>query len=308
MEVPVAGMFCSDGEISIMTGPDVRGSFMLEQLLEVLQMTPAGENRYAARNMHPKAFRVYGGQVLAQAVMAARGTVEPERVLHSQHAYFLRPGDPKQAISYEVEHALDGGSFSSRRVVAIQHGKPIFVSSLSFQRPSRGESYQPRPMDVPPPESLESDRDRALATGTLEEDFMITTGEDLDIRVVDPIDWRAPEREPRAPVLQSWMRTTGPLPQDPAIHQAVLAYMSDAFLIDVCLATRAQTFWDESLQVASLDHALWFHADVRADEWLYHEVHTEAMSGGRGLARGNFYTRDGLLVATAVQQGLMRFR
>ena len=281
---------------------------MLEQLLEVLQMTPAGENRYAACNMHPKAFRVYGGQVLAQAVMAARGTEEPERLLHSQHAYFLRPGDPKQAISYEVEHALDGGSFSSRRVVAMQHGKPIFVSSLSFQRPSRGESYQPQPLDVPPPESLESDRDRALATGTLEEDFMITTGEDLDIRVVDPIDWRAPEREPRAPVLQSWMRTTRPLPADPAIHQSVLAYMSDAFLIDVCLATRAQTFWDDSLQVASLDHALWFHADVRADEWLYHEVHTEAMSGGRGLARGNFYTRDGLLVATAVQQGLMRFR
>jgi len=281
---------------------------MLEQLLEVLQMTPAGENRYAGRNMHPRAFRVFGGQVLAQAVMAARGTVEPERELHSQHAYFLRPGDPKQAISYEVEHALDGGSFSSRRVVAIQHEKPIFVSSLSFQRPSRGESFQQAPLAVPPPESLESDRDRALATGTLEEEFMITTGEDLDVRVVDPIDWYASEREPRPPLLQSWMRTTGPLPADPAIHQAVLAYLSDAFLIDVCLATRAQTFQDDSMQVASLDHALWFHSEVRADEWLYHEVHTEAMSGGRGLARGSFYTRDGLLVATAVQQGLMRYR
>jgi acyl-CoA thioesterase-2 len=282
------------------------GVDMLEQLLEVLRMTPAGDNRYAARNMHPRAFRVFGGQVLAQAVMAARDTVEPERVLHSQHAYFLRPGDPKQAISYEVEHALDGGSFSSRRVVAVQHGRPIFVSSLSFQRPSRGEHYQPQPPEVPDPESLPSERELALATGTLNEDFMITTGHDLDIRVVDPVDWTRPR--PRRPVMEAWMKTTGPLPDELPLHQALLAYLSDALLIDVCLATRGLSFLDDTIQVASLDHALWFHGDFRADDWLLHVVHNEAMAGGRGLARGSFFTRDGTLVATVVQQGLMRYR
>ncbi|GHD27695.1 acyl-CoA thioesterase [Halioglobus pacificus] len=279
---------------------------MLDQLLDVLQVKPEGELRFLGDNMHPKAYRVYGGQVLAQAVMAARYTVDDDRELHSQHAYFLRPGNPREDIHFTVEPALDGGSFSSRRVVASQQGKPILVSSISFQRPGEGEVFQASKPAMPAPDSLPSERELALKDGKLDDNFMITTGTDLDVRVEDPIDWDNPVERP--PVIRAWMKTTEALPDQPALHQSVLAYMSDCFLIDVCLATRGLTFQDGSLQVASLDHALWFHRPLRADQWLLHEVHAEAMAGGRGLGRGNFYTEDGTLVATTMQQGLMRPR
>jgi len=279
---------------------------MLAQLLEVLRPTPVGPDRFAGGNMHPAAFRVYGGQVLAQSVSAAVATVDSARVLHSQHAYFLRPGDPVKPIEFAVERARDGLSFSSRRVVALQDGKPIFVSSLSFQSPSNGDDYQPDMPQVPPPDTLPNERQLSLEAGKLDESFMITTGEDLDIRVVEPVDWNNPV--PREPVLQAWMKTTAPVAPDRGLHQALLAYMSDAFLIDVCLIAHGRHFASANFQVASLDHALWFHEDFRADEWLLHTVEAERIGGGRGLARGNFYTREGRLVATTMQQGLMRFR
>jgi acyl-CoA thioesterase-2 len=225
---------------------------------------------------------------LAQCVSAAVATVDAERALHSQHAYFLRPGDPAKAIAFEVERARDGLSFSSRRVVALQGGKPILVSSMSFQVPSRGDDYQPVMPRVPPPEALPNERQLSLAAGKLDESFMITTGEDLDIRVVEPVDWDHPV--PREPVLQAWMKTTGTVPDQRGLHQALLAYMSDAFLIDVCLIAHGR------------------HFEFRADDWLLHTVEAERIGGGRGLARGNFYTREGRLVATTMQQGVMRFR
>lgn len=280
---------------------------MLDQLLEVLQPEPLGGDRYSASNMHPEAFRVYGGQVLAQCVSAGVASVEDDRILHSQHAYFLRPGNPSEPIELEVERARDGLSFSSRRVVALQRGKPILVSSLSFQQRSKGDDYQPAmPRDVPPPESLPSERQLSLESGKLDESFMITTGEDLDIRVVDPVDWDNPV--PREPHLEAWMKTNGQVPDDPRVHQSLLAYMSDAFLIDVCLIVHGRHFAGSNLQVASLDHALWFHEEFRADDWLLHTVEAERIGGGRGLARGSFYTREGRLVATTMQQGVMRFR
>lgn len=279
---------------------------MLDQLLDVISPSPIGQDHFRAGNMHPEAFRVYGGQVLAQCVSAAVATVEKDRVLHSQHAYFLRPGDPAEPISFEVERARDGLSFSSRRVVALQRNKPILVSSMSFQQASEGDEYQPEMPRVPPPEALSSERQLGLQAGNIDESFMITTGEDLDIRVVEPVDWDNPV--PREPVLQAWMKTSGPLPDDAGLHQAVLAYLSDAFLIDVCLITHGRHFMGPDLQVASLDHALWFHEAFRADDWLLHTVDAERVGGGRGLARGSFYTRQGRLVATTMQQGLMRFR
>ena len=279
---------------------------MLDQLLQVLTPHPVGKDLFTADNMHPSAFRVYGGQVLAQCVGAAVATVDTARVLHSQHAYFLRPGDPAKPIELEVERARDGLSFSSRRVVALQGGKPILVSSLSFQMPSRGDDYQPSMPDVPPPEVLSSERELSLEAGNLDESFMITTGEDLDIRVVEPVDWDNPVV--REPVLQAWMKTTSAVPDDRGLHQSLLAYLSDAFLIDVCLIAHGRHFANDNFQVASLDHALWFHEDFRADDWLLHTVEAERISGGRGLARGNFYTREGRLVATTMQQGVMRFR
>ncbi|MFT4824760.1 MAG: acyl-CoA thioesterase-2 [Halioglobus sp.] len=279
----------------------------LEQLLDVL--TPKvdkgdSELDFTAQNMHPEAFRVYGGQVLAQCISAAAATVVTGREVHSQHAYFLRPGNPKVPIALQVEVVRDGMSFSSRRVVASQNGKTILVSTLSFQDPSEGDDYQSVMPDVPPPEDLLSERELGLQAANLNEEFMITTGPDLDVRVVEPIDWDNPVvREPK---LQVWMKTAGPIPDGPGRHPALLAYLSDAFLIDVCLIAHGRHFIDPHLQVASLDHALWFHDDFRADEWLLHVVEASAVGNGRGLAQGSFYTREGKLVANTVQQGLMR--
>jgi len=279
---------------------------MLSQLIEVVTPRPEGENRFIGRNMHPGAFRVYGGQVLAQAVGAAVATVGEDRVIHSQHAYFLRPGDPRTPIVFEVERARDGGSFSSRRVVALQNGKAILVASMSFQQASRGDEYQRDMPLVPPPESLPNERQLSLEAGRLDESFMITTGEDLDIRMVEPIDWNRPV--PRKPLLQAWMKTSGPVPDTRGLHHALLTYLSDAFLVDVCLIKHGRSFEDPRWQIASLDHALWFHEDFRVDDWLLHEVEAERIGGGRGLGRGSFYTRDGRLVASTMQQSVMRLR
>ncbi|RLA49501.1 MAG: acyl-CoA thioesterase II [Gammaproteobacteria bacterium] len=279
---------------------------MLDQLLHVITPQALGQDRFRGDNMHPETIRVYGGQVLAQAISAAVATVDVDRGIHSQHAYFLRPGDPTRPIDYEVERARDGFSFSSRRVVALQRGKPILVSTLSFQQAATGDDYQPDMPRVPPPEALSSERQLGLEAGNLDESFMITTGEDLDIRVVEPVDWDNPVS--REPVLRIWMKTMRPVPDARGLHQALLAYLSDAFLMDVCLITHGRHYVNSNLQVASLDHALWFHEDFRADEWLLHTVAAERIGGGRGLARGSFYTREGRLVATTMQQGLMRFR
>jgi len=279
---------------------------MLNQLIDVLDPTPAIDGTYRADNMHPEAFRVYGGQVLGQAISAGQKTVSEDRILHSQHAYFLRPGDPAKPIVYTVEKALDGGSFSSRRVVALQDDKPILVSTLSFQRPGLGDDFQTSAPAMPAPEELVSERELALAAGNLNESFMITTGEDIEMRMEETMDWDNPTIRP--PVMRCWIRATGPVPGGLPKQQVLLAYMSDCMLIDVCMAVHGRSFRDDNIQTASLDHALWFHNPFEADEWLLHEVHAEAMSGGRGLARGSFFTRDGTLVATTMQQGLMRFR
>jgi acyl-CoA thioesterase-2 len=279
---------------------------MLDQLLDVIQPRPVGQDCFRGVNMHPEAFRVYGGQVLGQAVSAALATVDTDRRIHSQHAYFLRPGDASLEIDYEVERARDGGSFSSRRVVALQKGKPILVSSMSFQEESRGDDYQPQMPAVTPPEELLSDRQRQLDAGKLDESFMITSGEDLDVRLVEAVDWD--NIQPQQPLLQAWVKTTGPVRGGQGLHQALLAYMSDIYLIDVCLMANGRRYWDEGMQVASLDHALWFHEDFRADDWLLLSMEAERVGGGRGLARGRFYNREGRHVATTMQEGVIRFR
>lgn len=278
----------------------------LARLIDVISPRADGELTFTGDNMHPAAFRVYGGQVLAQCLSAAVATVDDDRRVHSQHAYFLRPGNPALPISLVVEKARDGGTFSSRRVVASQLGKAILVSSLSFQTAAEGDDYQPDMPVVPPPEKLASERELGLRAANINEEFMITTGPDLDVRVVEPIDWDNPT--PREPSLSVWMKTTGPVADAPGRHAALLAYLSDAFLIDVCLIAHGRYYGDANMQVASLDHALWFHSDFRADEWLLHVVEATAIGGGRGLAHGSFYTQEGRLVANTVQQGLMRKR
>jgi acyl-CoA thioesterase-2 len=276
----------------------------LDRLIQVISPRQSTELTFVGDNMHPGAFRVYGGQVLAQCLSAAAATVADDRTVHSQHAYFLRPGDPAVPIDLVVEKARDGRSVSSRRVVASQAGKTILVSSLSFQTPAQGDDYQPSMPDVPPPEDLLSERQLGLQANNLSEEFMITTGPDLDVRVVDPIDWDS--RVQREPKLCIWMKASAAVADAPGRHEALLAYLSDAFLIDVCLIAHGRHYMDPGMQVASLDHALWFHRDFRADEWMLHVVEASAIGGGRGLAHGSFYTRDGALVANTVQQGLMR--
>jgi acyl-CoA thioesterase-2 len=275
----------------------------LEHLLHTLTPVAVDTNSFEASNTHPDGFRLYGGQVLAQALRAAAATVSDGRRVHSQHAYFLRPGATSIPVHYEVELARDGGSFSSRRVVAKQNGKPILVSSLSFHDPEDGDEYFPDMPDVPGPEGLMTERERELASGSLYPEFMITTGLDLDVRLPEPVDWDNPRR--RAPKLHAWMKTTAPVGDEAGLHEALLAYMSDSLLIDVCMLPEGRHFY-RGTQTASLDHALWFHAPFRADEWLLFVTEAERLGSARGLARGRFYRRDGALVATCMQETLMR--
>ncbi len=254
--------------------------------------------------MHPNGGRIYGGQLLAQALDAASKTVDTSFVLHSQQANFISPGNGKCATSFEVERVRDGGQFCLRRVVAKQQGAPIFSSSLSFQRPSEGVSIRPSMPDVPPPETLESNRTLALQSGLLNEDFMVTTGEDLDVRVIDPFIGRPLTSRP--PELKLWIRVNGRLSNRQQLHKKLLAYMSDVYLGPLCLLPTGLSPFDPSVQSASLDHAMWFHEPVRADEWHLHTIDAEQAGSGLGLARGRFYCLEGRLVASVMQQALVR--
>jgi acyl-CoA thioesterase-2 len=275
----------------------------LTHLLNTLTPELVEGDNFTSSNTHPQGPRLYGGQVLAQTLRAAVLTVASDRRVHSQHAYFLRPGDPSVPVELEVERARDGGSFSSRRVVAHQHGRPILVSSLSFHKPEESDEYALDMPTVPGPEGLQNERARELANGEINPQFMIVTGSDLDVRVVNPVDWVNPVA--RKPVLQAWMKTTAPVTDEPGLHESLLAYMSDAFLIDVALITHGKHY-SEGMQCASLDHAIWFHAPCRADEWLLHITEAQRLGSGRGLSHGRFYNSAGVLVATCMQESLMR--
>jgi acyl-CoA thioesterase-2 len=252
--------------------------------------------------------RVFGGQVLGQALVAATHTVEA-RVCHSLHAYFLRPGDPKMPILYEVDRARDGGSFTSRRVVAIQGGQQIFNMAVSFQVPEEGLEHQ---IDMPPapdPDSLLSERQRRMEIASDMPDearAWFLRERPIEIRAVDPPDRFKPgKRPPRQTV---WIRATGALPDNPSLHQCVLAYASDMTLLDTCLLPHGYSVMSPNMQLASLDHAMWFHRPFRADEWLLYVQDSPSASGARGFNRGTVYRRDGALVASVAQEGLIRVR
>lgn len=252
--------------------------------------------------------RVFGGQVIGQALVAACRTVEG-RAPHSLHAYFLLPGDPSVPIIYEVERLRDGGSFSTRRVKAIQHGSAIFTLSASFHREEPGLAHHTAMPVVPAPEELPDE--------TMMRTSMLPSMPDAVRRYFErerPIELRPVEftryvtGEPRPPVFHLWIRATGPLPDDPAIHQCVLAYASDMTLLDTTLIAHGRTVFQRDIQAASLDHALWFHAPFRADEWLLYAQDSPFSGGARGFSRGSIYTRDGRLVASVAQEGLIRVR
>lgn len=248
--------------------------------------------------------RVFGGQVAGQALVAAARTVEPDRSIHSLHAYFLRPGDPKVPILYEVDRQRDGRSFTTRRVVAIQHGRPIFNMSASFHIAETGFTHQfEMPTGVTPPEELDDFATRwAPYKDQLGEWY--TRPRAIDTRYAD---WRPPDRaEPLPPRHRVWVRANGTLPDDPVLHACVLAYLSDMTLLDTTLLPHGGTFMNQRIQMASLDHAMWFHRPFRADGWLLYDQDTPSASDGRGLARGFFFTPSGDLAVSVVQEGLIR--
>ncbi|MEE8079203.1 MAG: acyl-CoA thioesterase II, partial [Pseudomonadales bacterium] len=251
--------------------------------------------------------RVYGGQVIGQALVAASRTVPEDRHAHSLHGYFLRPGDTQFPILYTVDRIRDGRSFTTRRVVAIQHGKPIFNMSISFQVDETGFDHQLPMPEAPRPDMLQDERELRLEWAKkVPEEFAESFDRDrpIDIRPVEPLDIFQPEKRP--PFQMCWMKSRERLPDDQRLHQCVLAYLSDWSLLDTAMLPHAVSFTQTKMQVASLDHAMWFHREFRADEWLLYVQDSPSAYGARGLNRGLIYTEAGVLVASATQEGLIR--
>ena len=252
--------------------------------------------------------QVFGGQVLGQALSAAAATVEG-RVVHSLHAYFLRRGDCNAPIIYQVDRSLDGHSFTNRRVVAIQHGQQIFNMAASFQATEAGFDHQIGMPPVPPPESLaDSSAPPAQQLARLPERVrrFFEQPRPFEFRMVQSIDYLHPQRAP--PERQIWFRAVDALAEDEMLHRRLLAYVSDFFLLDTATLPHGTSFLKPTLVMASIDHALWFHRTLRVDDWLLYAMESPSASGARGFARASVFARDGRLVASAAQEGLVRSR
>ena len=281
-----------------MSSPDLIKHLNIEQI-----------DKFLFRGIIPdnKRKRVYGGQVLAQAINAALRTVTNERHVHSLHAYFLRPGDPSIPIIYDVDPIRDGKSFTTRRVVAIQNGKAIFNTSISFQVAEDGLEHQTDMPDVPGPEGLKSDEEYLVLLAEKHPNLVtpaMRSIQPIEIRRIQQIDPIKPEKYPAVTGL--WMRSKESLGDDPIIHQTMLAYLSDYFLMGTALLPHGISILNNNVQAASLDHALYFHDHLKADDWLYYHMDSPVASGGRGLNRGTIYSPDGRLVASSFQEGLVR--
>jgi acyl-CoA thioesterase-2 len=276
----------------------------VDALVKLLDLEPIEVNIFRGLSPDENRQRVFGGQVAGQALVAAARTVEPGRDVHSLHAYFLRPGDPLVPILYDVDRIRDGRSFSTRRVVAIQHGKAIFNMAASFQVPEDGVSHEAPMPDAPDPESLPDFRTRMEPYRERMGDWF-DRPRPIDIRYAD---WRPPNAQTALPPHQLvWLRADGRLPDDsPVLHTIVLTYASDMTLLDTALLPHRGEVRDDGVFMASLDHAMWFHRRFRADEWLLYSQDTPSASGGRGLGRGLVFTREGRLVASVMQEGLIR--
>lgn len=293
-----------------MTSPPTPAASAVAALLSILDLEQLEENLF--RGLSPKDGwqRVYGGQVLGQGLVAAGRTVQDSRSAHSLHAYFLRPGDPALPILFQVERVRDGGSFSTRRVTAIQHGQPIFVMSVSFHK-KEGDAFEHASAmpSVPPPEEVTGAEEAMRSLGSRLPAAMRAYWQSerpIDLRPVDLARYLS--REPREPLQYIWLRTNGLLPADARIHQCALAYASDFTLLDTALIAHGKLLFDADIQLASLDHALWFHRPFRADEWLLYAQDSPSAHGARGFCRGSVFSRDGTLVASVAQEGLMRRR
>ena len=285
-------------------------SAAVQELLSVLDLEELDVNLFRGRSPQSSWQRVFGGQVIGQALVAAVRTVEASRPPHSMHAYFLLPGDPKVPIIYDVDRMRDGGSFTTRRVTARQHGHPIFSVLVSFHvEETGGLDHQAKMPDVPDPESLPSETEtRAKILPAMPEAVRRYYERERPIEL-RPVEFerylgkKFPDGK-----FNVWIKTTGPLPDDPAIHQCVLAYTSDMGLLDTALVPHGRTLFEKEFMAASLDHALWLHRPFRADEWLLYAQDSPNLLGSRGFARGLIFKRDGTLVASVAQEGLVRLR
>jgi acyl-CoA thioesterase II len=283
---------------------------VLNSLLGLLDLEKVSADIYRGLSPPEPVQRIFGGQVLAQALTAAARTVEG-RPCHSLHAYFLRPGDPQTPILYQVDRSRDGASFSARRVVALQKEVPIFTLAASFQRPQEGFEHQARMPVVPAPETLEDDQQVLLRDTQLPPHVRAWVARERAFETRSVLG-RGPfaadgDRAPRAPVDHIWLRTRGTAPDDPGLHRVLLAFVSDLSLLDTSLLPHGKSIFSR-VQVASLDHAMWFHRDFRADDWLLYVQESPNASGGRGFNRGLIFARDGKLVASVAQEGLIRPR
>ncbi|MEO6628403.1 MAG: acyl-CoA thioesterase II [Aquihabitans sp.] len=276
----------------------------VDELIGLLDLEEIEVNLFRGVSPEIEMQRVFGGQVAGQALVAASRTVDADRVVHSLHAYFLRPGDPKIPILYEVDRIRDGRSFTTRRVVAIQHGRPIFNLSASFHVPEDGFVHQfEKPTDVPLPDEFDDFATRWAPYADQLGDWY-TRPRPIDTRY---IDWVPSDRaEALPPRHRVWVRANGTLPDDPVLHACVVTYLSDMTLLDTTLLPHPGTFMNTNIQMASLDHAMWFHRPFRADDWLLYDQDTPSANDGLGLARGSFFTPNGDLAISVVQEGLIR--
>ncbi|MET0187895.1 MAG: acyl-CoA thioesterase II [Pseudonocardia sediminis] len=279
-----------------------RGQAVLDDLVGLLDLERLEENLFRGVSPPHSLPRVFGGQVAGQALVAAGRTVPDDRHVHSLHAYFIRPGDPSVPIVYETERVRDGRSFTTRRVLGIQHGEAIFSLSASFQVAQHGlEHSEPLTVQAPDPESLPDLGSRA-AQG--DGSWLTETPRPLDIRLVEEPVWSSRRTGASDEPMRVWMRADGRLPDDQLLHVCLLTYASDLTLLGSVLARHDVA--SSQVQMASLDHAMWFHEPFRADEWLLYSCYSPSASGGRGLGTGRFYTADGRLIASTMQEGLVR--
>jgi acyl-CoA thioesterase-2 len=282
---------------------------VLDQLVHLLALEQIEENLFRGQSQDLGWGQVFGGQVLGQALSSAVQTVPEERGVHSLHGYFLLPGDVSRPIVYDVDRIRDGGSFTTRRVTAIQKGEAIFTMAASFQAEEEGLDHHDEMPDMPGPDGLPSQTELARQVADqipepLRDRF--TSESPIETRPIDPVNPFNPDE--RQPSSATWYRTRGELPDDPAVHQYLLAYASDFSFLATSMYPHKVSWLTPGMQVASLDHAMWFHRPFRMDEWLLHVVESPSASGGRGLVRGRLFDRDGNLVATTAQEGLIRRR
>jgi acyl-CoA thioesterase-2 len=282
------------------------GQYAVDLLVGLLNLRQTGDDQFEGVSPPVGPQRVFGGQVAAQALVAAGRTVDPARRVHSLHGYFVRGGDPSEPIEYNVENIRDGRSFSVRRCVANQRGKAIFTMSSSFQRVETGLDHQTTaPPDVPGPDQTPTMEERLKPYPERLAAWMMTP-RPMDVRYVTEPGWLPPGDRAASVRQRAWLRIDGTLPDDPLVHACALAFASDITLLDAILSVHGEVWGPGGMVGASLDHALWLHRAFRADEWFLYDCWSPSASGARGLATGQMYTEDGRHIATAVQEGLLR--